>query len=126
MKIMDYILIGLYVVITLVIAVIMLRPPSGVIDSYYLELQVDNEVYKRIDLPVSEETTIEIDTEFGHNIIKIDGMEVSVIYADCFDQVCVNQGVIKRVGNVIACLPSKLLVEIKGNIIEDDLDAVSH
>lgn len=127
MKIMDYVLIGIYVVITFVIAVIMLKPPSGDIDSYYMEIQIDNEVYKQVDLPVSEETIIEIDNEHGHNIITINGMDVVMTYADCHDQVCIRQGTIKKVGNVIACLPSKLIVEIKGKVLLDDqVDVISH
>lgn len=126
MKIMDYVLIGLYVVLTFVIAVIMLRPPSGDIDSYYMEIQINNEMYKRVELPVSEETIIEIDNEYGHNIITINGMSVVMTYADCNDQVCVRQGEIQKIGNVIACLPSKLIVEIKGNVEDDTVDEISH
>lgn len=127
MKIMDYVLIGLYVIITFVIAVIMLKPPSGQIDSYYLEIQINNEVYKRVDLPVSEETIIEIDNDYGHNIISINDMDVHMTYADCHDQVCIRQGTISKVGNVIACLPSKLIVEIKGKVTSDDqVDVISH
>lgn len=127
MKIMDYVLIGLYVIVTFVIAVIMLRPPSGDINSYYLEIQINNEVYKQVDLPVSEETIIEIDNEYGHNIITINAMSVVMTFADCHDQICVRQGQISKVGNVIACLPSKLIVEIKGKASSDDeVDVISH
>jgi hypothetical protein len=126
MKIMDYVLIGLYVVITFAIAVVMLKPPSGEIDSYYMEIQINNEMYKRVELPVVEETVIEIDNEFGHNIITVRGMSVVMTYADCNDQVCVRQGEILKVGSVIACLPSKLIVEIKGKTADDTVDVISH
>ncbi|MGB3367116.1 MAG: NusG domain II-containing protein [Acidaminobacteraceae bacterium] len=126
MKILDYVLIGLYVVITFVIAIIMLKPPSGEIDSYYMEIQINNEIYKRVELPVSEETVIEIDNEYGHNIITVRGMSVVMTYADCNDQVCVRQGEILKVASVIACLPSKLIVEIKGKTADDTVDVISH
>lgn len=126
MKLMDYILIGLYVVATFIIAIIMLKPPSAEINSYYLEIQINNEIYKRVDLPVTQETIIEIDNEFGHNIITINEMNVLMTYADCQDQVCVRQGEIHKIGNVIACLPSKLIVEIKGEKEKDEVDVISH
>lgn len=51
---------------------------------------------------------------------------VRVIEADCPDQIDVKQGYISRVGEIIVCLPNKLIIEIKGLAEEDDIDIISY
>ena len=47
-----------------------------------------------------------------------------VIEADCPDQLDVKQGYISKVGEVIVCLPNRLVIEIKG-VDEGDVDYIS-
>ena len=49
----------------------------------------------------------------GENTIHIEGESISVTHADCPDQVCVRTGRAEKKGDVIACLPHKLLIEVK-------------
>lgn len=126
MKPMDYVLTGAYILITIVMGVVFLRPPSQDLNSFYLEIQIDNQLYQRVDLPSDSAQVIDIDNEFGHNVIVIEGMDVYIKEADCHDKLCIIQGKINKVGEVIACLPNKLIVEIKGEKLDDDIDIISH
>ena len=49
----------------------------------------------------------------GTNTVRIAGETIAVIDADCPDHVCVKTGTAAEKGDVIACLPHKLLVEVK-------------
>lgn len=49
----------------------------------------------------------------GHNRIRIENDQISIIAADCPDKVCVQTGAIRQPGEIIACLPHKLIIEIK-------------
>ena len=51
--------------------------------------------------------------EHGTNTIRIEDETIAVIDADCPDLVCVKTGKAAKKGDVIACLPHKLLIEVK-------------
>lgn len=61
-----------------------------------------------------EERIIDIVNEYGVNTVVIKNGEVSVIEADCPDQICVNHTPINTTDQTIVCLPHKLVVEIIG------------
>ena len=68
------------------------------------------------DIPLTGHTgteEIRISDEDGENIIRIEGETIAVIDADCPDLVCVHTGAASQKGDVIACLPHKLLIEVK-------------
>ena len=53
--------------------------------------------------------------------------KVRVIEADCPDELDVKQGFIENVGQVIVCLPNRVVVEIKGETKPyDKIDAGSY
>lgn len=58
---------------------------------------------------IKEDREINLDT----NIVKIENGSVRVTNASCKNQICVNHKPIKKKGEVIACLPNKVLVEIE-------------
>ena len=68
------------------------------------------------DIPLTGHTGTEeivIRDEHGTNTIRIEGETIAVIDADCPDRVCVHTGSASKKGDVIACLPHKLLIEVK-------------
>ena len=67
----------------------------------------NSEVIKSV--PLNEDTVIDIET----NVIIIENGKVWVKEADCKNQICVNHKPIKKSGEVIACLPNKVMVEIE-------------
>lgn len=72
------------------------------------------------------------DTEFtvklgssDYNTVHIEDGKIWIHDATCPDKICLSQGKISNDGELIVCLPNKLLVQIKDNQeSEDDLDII--
>ena len=57
--------------------------------------------------------------------VEIEGQAARVIRAPCARKLCMSMGWIRRPGEVAACLPNNLFIQITGEIIGSGLDAVS-
>ena len=73
-------------------------------------IKIEGEVIENISL--SKETTIKISNSSGYNLIKVSEGAISIVEADCPDKICIKSGKIKNPGEVIACIPHKLIIEI--------------
>ena len=80
-------------------------------DKKSAEIKLNGKIFKKIDLSISED--IVIDTENGHNVIRVENGTIYIIEANCPDKICMKTGKISRVGDIIACVPNNLLIEIK-------------
>lgn len=86
--------------------------PSGA--SYEALIIVDGAPYRRIPLVSgAPRETFTVETGRGKNIITVENGAIAVVDADCPARVCVRQGPISRPGEVIACLPHRLLIEVR-------------
>ena len=52
---------------------------------------------------------------YGENIVEIDRDKVKMYYADCPDLDCVRQGWISRPGQMIVCLPNRIVIKIESD-----------
>lgn len=66
-----------------------------------------------LEQPLSEDCRIPIQTKEGSNVFQIENGIVSVVEADCRDQICVEHAGISRSGESIVCLPHKLVIEVR-------------
>lgn len=57
-------------------------------------------------------------------VFSVENGTVSVIESGCGDKTCMRTGKISKRGEAIICVPNKIIVEIKGNSSESDVDAV--
>ena len=71
---------------------------------------VDGEKYA--SLPLGEDAELLIESEGRTNLLIISGGKASVVEADCPNQVCVETGAISSEGQLIVCLPHKVVIEI--------------
>ena len=76
-------------------------------------IKIDGAIVREVDLTAEETFTIEAGG--GKNILEVSGGAIRMIEADCPDKICVRRGAIKNSGEVIACVPHKLLIEIAGD-----------
>lgn len=92
----------------------------------YVSIQVNGEEIKKIifDSKLIGKT-IPIETEYGYNIIEIGDEKLRVIEASCPDKIDVKQGYISRIGDMIVCLPNKLVIEIKGLDQGTEIDIIN-
>lgn len=86
----------------------------------YAIVQANGQERARLDL--TKETEIKIEGEEGYNLIRVRNGKVSVAEADCRDKICVKEGEKSRNGEVIACLPHRLIitVELTGERAEEN------
>lgn len=115
MKKLDYIvIIGLIVVSLLSSGVILYISAQKKYQSEYVEISVNGKLYKKVSFNNSTEEIIDVKTELGENIVKISKGKVQILDADCPDKICVKDGYIEEPGELLVCLPHKVIVEIKG------------
>ncbi len=103
----DVILLVVIVLLALVALVFFrLNARSGAV----VQISVDGTVVGEFSL--NQNISYQADTELGKNLVVIENGQALVYEADCPDGVCVNHYPIKNVGEVIICLPHKLVVEV--------------
>ena len=64
-------------------------------------------------LPLNNDGEYTCSGDLGTNKIVVKDGEVFVESADCRDQICVNHIAVSKEGEIIVCLPHKLIVEVK-------------
>ncbi len=104
MKKGDIVIVLSVLTVALVIFVIFI---FGVTEGKTVKISRDNEVIHTVN--ITEDTVFDLET----NIIKIENGSVFVESATCKNQVCVNHKPISKRGEVIACLPNKVIIEIE-------------
>jgi len=127
MKKLDYLLIIIYISISLVFGWYFSNGGAYIgSDAIVLEIFSENNLYATYDLPVKEPVKLRIDSQYGYNIVVIEDNEASILESDCRDQVCVKEGTIDSPGEMIVCLPNKLVVQIVGKKNLAEVDGVSY
>jgi hypothetical protein len=119
----DKILIGI-IFLASIVALYLIQNQTLNSEGQYIVITVDNEIFRTysIDKKLNEE--IEIKTKHGTNIVHIEDGCVYMESSTCRDQICVLHGKICRPGEMIVCLPNKIVIEVTG--IDSDLDVISH
>jgi len=77
-------------------------------------ITIQGQLYRRLELNSTlspQEFTI--NSADGSNTVQIKDGEISVVHADCADKLCVKHPPAKNPGDIIACLPHKLIIEVK-------------
>ena len=76
-----------------------------------VEIMVDNEVVNRYSL--EEDGVYEIaGSNGGHNILHIHEGSAYISEATCPDQLCVHQKAISDTGEMLVCLPNRVIVKV--------------
>jgi len=119
----DKILIVFVVVISL-FAMYIVKERASNYNKKYVEITVDGEEHSKYVLDNNIDKEIEVITDKGYNIIQIQNGQVLVEESDCNNQLCVRKGVIEEAGEIIVCLPHKVVVQITGS--SEDLDSISY
>lgn len=113
MKRFDKIIIAIIVVISIGSYAFMKISKNKSPEGIYVQITLKGKVYKKIPLTQSTDEKITVESNLGKNIVEIKNGKVRINESDCKNQICVKTGYIGAPGDVIACLPHELLVEIK-------------
>lgn len=87
-----------------------------------VQIEVDGKVYNVVSLHT--EQTFAVPGPLGNTIVVIHDKEVHVSESPCRAKICVRTGHISRTGQLIVCVPNKVVVRVIG---EEELpyDAVT-
>jgi len=78
-------------------------------------IEVDNQPVQTVLLtPNTEKQTIVIAGVRGDSIIEVDGHFVRMVDSACPDKVCVHMGRKSQPGDVITCIPNRVVIKIPG------------
>ncbi len=81
----------------------------------------DGEVQNEIELSKVEESyTLEV----GGCVLKIEKDGVSFVSSDCPDKLCVKKGRLSSAGSVMACVPNRVTVSLRGE--KSPIDAIAY
>ncbi len=86
-------------------------------------IEQDGETIAELNLNKNTEFVLN-DGSGGSNTITVQNGHISVTEANCPDLVCVRTGAISQTGEVIACLPHKLIITISSDQT-DSLDSLT-
>lgn len=85
----------------------------------YAVVSIDGEQYESYSLETDRIISI------GEtNQAEIKNHYVLMTSANCPDKLCVHQKAIGKKGETIICLPNKVVIEVKGNKEQKELDAI--
>ncbi len=114
------------VLIVSIISIIIIGKATSNYDTTYAEIYVDGNLYKKYSLDKNLNEVVTIETKHGKNIIEIEGYNVRMIESSCINKLCIKQGTIHKQGQLIVCLPNKVVVQIIGKNSSSDLDTISY
>lgn len=123
LKKLDYAIIGALIIITLASSAAALLSTSRKFDNLYVNIEVDGKPYKKVPLNNHTEK-IKVKTKLGTNIIDIANGKVHIEEADCPDKICIKDGFISKPGQILVCLPNKVVVQIIGQDNKDNADSI--
>lgn len=114
MRKQDFVLIGVILVIAIVAAVasqLLSGKRATELDGgpYVVVQSPKGTVYSE---PLSKNAEFTVTSDLGENQIKVQDNMVWVEKADCKNQVCVNTGKVHNIGEMIVCLPHKVLIQV--------------
>ena len=116
MKKKDLVVIGVIVAVILVLfAVMQIFKKEG----DYVVVRIDGKEVAKYSLQIDGEYQL----NGGTNVLKIQDGQAYLIYADCPDHLCINQGKVHQNGQTITCLPNRLTVTVISSV--GDVELVS-
>ncbi|MBC7319851.1 NusG domain II-containing protein [bacterium] len=74
-------------------------------------------------LSISENKIVEVSGPLGVSIIEINNGKVRMLSSPCPDKLCVKEGYINKSGQVIVCVPNRIVIKIEGRA---SLDALTY
>ncbi|MCX7795415.1 MAG: NusG domain II-containing protein [bacterium] len=83
-------------------------------------IQVDR---KDFWLLLSENRIVEVLGPLGKSIIEIKDRRVRMLFSPCPDKLCIKEGYIDKAGQVIICVPNRVVIKIEGRA---GLDALTY
>lgn len=104
------IVLGALVVLAAVLGVVFALGAGPSEGGLVAKVTVDGQV--EATLPLNQSAREVVETDEGTNTVVVENESVHIEDADCRGHDCMKQGTISRKGQMLVCLPHKLIVEI--------------
>lgn len=92
----------------------------------YAVIEVNGEFYQKISLGKNgPNLKMKVNGMLGETEVEVAEDKVRIISSPCPDKDCVNQGWIKKPGQVLVCLPNRVVIKIEGESFEKDIDVTT-
>lgn len=121
---------GDFVIFFMIVAIILTSTlffVSKSVEPTLLTIYVDSKEYKTYQLSHKYLKNIVVpvdgDLKYGYNHIRIADGFVSMANSTCPNQDCMKMGAISEAGDILVCLPHRLVVRLEGG---ETVDAVSY
>lgn len=80
-------------------------------------IEVSNRQVQTVPLgPLVQKRQLTVQGVNGESVLEVDGEFIRMIESACPDKVCVHMGRKSRPGDIIVCLPNRVVVKIEGTI----------
>lgn len=86
-----------------------------------VRIKRDQQLLKEVSLDAAQK--IHVEGAIGESLIEIRDHQVRFVHSPCKNQVCVLHGWFHHAGEVMACLPNHIIVEVIG--AKQKFDAIS-
>jgi hypothetical protein len=86
----------------------------------------NNELVREYVLTDDVKDEVKIESDTGFNILHIENGEIWIHDASCPDKICIHQGKISQDGEIIVCLPNRMLIKIVDNSSDDEIDFIAN
>ncbi|MBR1572688.1 MAG: NusG domain II-containing protein [Lachnospiraceae bacterium] len=120
-RLRDYIALGLLIILGVGICITALVYPKTAGDKVIVE--VDGVEFGSYNLSEDDQIDILVNDKVT-NVLEIHDGAAHMIEANCPDKVCIHQGDISNDGQVICCLPNKVVVRIVSDS-KSEYDSIS-
>lgn len=128
MKPMDYVLMaGVLLIAVGVLVYNTINFGHPLTESAQVVLHIDGQFVDTYPLMIDGTYDID-DLEKGHyNVLEIKDQVVSMVEANCHDEICVRTRPINKSGQSIVCMPHRVVIEIDGSgqVEESEVDDIS-
>lgn len=85
----------------------------------------DNKLVREYVLTDDVKDEVRIESETGYNTLHIEDGQIWIHDASCPDKICISQGKISHDGEIIVCLPNKMLIKIVDNNVDSEIDFIA-
>lgn len=84
-------------------------------------IQVDDKKFLKVSL--SENGIVRVPGPLGISIVEIKNGKVKMLSSPCLDKLCIREGYISKPGQIIVCVPNRIILKIEGRA---NLDALTY
>ena len=116
----DFLIFSVIAAVIISVAISFYRSP---LSATTVTIYVDSQKYATYVVSEGNEKIVTVDTDFGYNQIKLQSGTAQIIESNCPNHDCIRMGTISHAGDMLICLPHKLMLVLEGG---DSVDAVSY